>query len=134
MLNEDELKKFIGKRISKHRKKKGLSQHELGEKVGVKNNTISAYERGVVAPNSDTLFALGNALDARVDDFFPLFQYDQPYLDQLKEVSPNNLEVDELHFLQSLIEKALSLNGEEREKFLSGIKFTVDYYENNKLN
>lgn len=132
MMNEDELKIFIGKQISKHRKKKGLSQHELGLKVGVKNNTISAYERGVVAPNSDTLFALGSVLDARVDDFFPSFQYDHPHLDRLNEASAGGLEAEDLHFLQGLIEKTLSLDVEEREKFLNGIKFTVDYYENNE--
>lgn len=34
-------------RIKQLRKKKGISQSELAEVIGVKNNTVSTWERGI---------------------------------------------------------------------------------------
>jgi len=37
-----EISKFVGGKIKNIRKKRGLTQKELGERVGVKHNTISS--------------------------------------------------------------------------------------------
>ena len=41
----------IGDYIINLRKKKGLSQKELGDKLFVSNNTVSKWERGTLLPD-----------------------------------------------------------------------------------
>lgn len=132
-MNEENLNKYIGNRIKEYRKKLGITQEDLGNKLGVKNNTVSAYERGTISPDSDTLFAIASALGVSVDDFFPKNNNNNTnYLDQFKNFSTANLELKDMIFFQELVEKTLSLEGEEREKFLESIRFTVEYY--NRMN
>lgn len=49
------------------RKKLGLSQEKLAEKLGVTRNTVSRWERGEVCPTADNLIAL-NRLLAQAED------------------------------------------------------------------
>ena len=42
------------------RKKKGISQSELAELIGVKNNTVSTWERGTRKPDFEALNLLSN--------------------------------------------------------------------------
>lgn len=131
-MNEKELKEFVGGKIKYYRKKKQLSQKELGEKIGVKHNTISSYENGTNAPEQDTLFGIARALDVKVDDLFPKREQEEQFLDKLQELSNAKLELKDMAFFQELIEKTLSMDEEEREKFLESIRFTVDYYNKMK--
>ena len=50
----------IADRIKQLRKKKGVSQSQLAEAIGVKNNTVSTWERGTRKPDSDALQLLSN--------------------------------------------------------------------------
>ena len=47
-------------RIKQLRKKKGISQSELAEVIGVKNNTVSTWERGTRKPDFEALNLLSN--------------------------------------------------------------------------
>src|SRR5690606_21991032 len=47
------------------------TQKELGLKVGVKHNTISAYENGTNEPEQNTLFAIADVLGVSINDLFP---------------------------------------------------------------
>ena len=47
-------------RIKQLRKKKGVSQSQLAEAIGVKNNTVSTWERGTRKPDFDALQLLSN--------------------------------------------------------------------------
>ena len=58
----------LGQNILKMRKKSGLSQEELGEKVGVTRQTISNWELDETQPNPDQLKGLSKALNISVDD------------------------------------------------------------------
>lgn len=49
----------------------GLTQKELGEKIGVKHNTISSYESGKNEPEQDMLFKIAAALDISINELFP---------------------------------------------------------------
>jgi Zn-dependent peptidase ImmA (M78 family)/transcriptional regulator with XRE-family HTH domain len=60
----------IGERIKSARINVGLSQQELGTKLGITKMAISKYENGTVTPNSTTLIALSDALDVKVEYFF----------------------------------------------------------------
>ena len=50
----------IADRIKQLRKKKGVSQSQLAETIGVKNNTVSTWERGTRKPDFDALQLLSN--------------------------------------------------------------------------
>src|SRR5699024_3277173 len=65
------INEFVGSRIKEIRKKKKLTQKELGEKLGVKHNTISSYEKGINEPEQDILFRMADVLDVSINDFFP---------------------------------------------------------------
>lgn len=43
----------IGKFISELRKAQGLTQEQLGEKIGVTNKTVSRWETGTYLPPAD---------------------------------------------------------------------------------
>jgi transcriptional regulator with XRE-family HTH domain len=134
-LDELELKVFVGNKIREQRKKRRLSQKELGEKIGVKHNTISSYENATNAPEQDSLFKIARALDIKVDDLFPS-TIEETKGDELERAlrMTSDMNVKEINLLKTLIEKTLTLDEEEREEFLDGIRFTMDYFDRkNKL-
>ena len=58
----------LGNKILELRKKKGLSQEQLGEKVDVTRQTISNWELGETSPNPEQLKFLSKALDISIDE------------------------------------------------------------------
>lgn len=54
-------------RLKELRKKKGLSQNELGDITSIHFTQISRYERGDTTPNAEVLTKLAKALDTTVD-------------------------------------------------------------------
>jgi len=56
--------------IRRTRKLKGLTQKQLGEKLGLAEITISSYERGTREPNRATLKMLGHILKDDHNYFF----------------------------------------------------------------
>mgnify|MGYP000933314589 CR=1 FL=1 len=49
----------LGQRISEYRKKLGISQEELGARLGVSRQAVSKWERGEADPSTANLLALG---------------------------------------------------------------------------
>ena len=58
----------LGQNILEARKKSGLSQEGLGEKINVTRQTISNWELEETAPNPEQLKLLSKALNVSVDD------------------------------------------------------------------
>ena len=58
----------LGQNILNLRKKSGLSQEQLGDKVNVTRQTISNWELEETAPNPEQLKLLSKALNVSVDD------------------------------------------------------------------
>lgn len=58
----------IGKKIFEFRKKKGLSQEKLAEKVDVTRQTISNWELGETQPNPEQLKLLSKELNVSIDE------------------------------------------------------------------
>ena len=77
-------------RIKQLRKKKGISQSELAEVIGVKNNTVSTWERGTRKPDFEALNLLS--------DYFEVsFEYILGSSDKEKaRVKPTEEELDQL--------------------------------------
>lgn len=57
----------IGERIYHYRKKIGLSQDELADKVGVSRQSISKWEMNAAQPSAENLKALSVVLQVSVD-------------------------------------------------------------------
>ena len=58
----------IGKKIMDLRKKNGLSQEELAEKVGVARQTISKWELGETSPDLKQAKELSKIFNASLDE------------------------------------------------------------------
>ena len=58
----------LGQNILEARKKKGLSQEQLGEKVNVTRQTISNWELDETSPNPEQLKTLSKTLNVSIDD------------------------------------------------------------------
>ena len=57
-------------RLKELRLKKGLTQTELGEKVGVKQNTFTNWENGKREPSFENLVKLADLLEVSLDSLF----------------------------------------------------------------
>lgn len=58
---------FRGDRLNQFRKEHGMSQSELAEKLGLDQNQISRYERGVISPSYDSLKHMARMFDTTAD-------------------------------------------------------------------
>jgi len=58
----------IGKLIAKMRKEKGLTQQELGDKVGVGYRAVSKWETGLTLPDISIINELSNILGITADE------------------------------------------------------------------
>lgn len=56
----------FGERLKKIRQEKGMSQRELGEILGVTQQTIAQYEKIKETPKAETLLRLANALGVSI--------------------------------------------------------------------
>ena len=55
-------------RLYELRKKQGLSQEELAEKLGVSRQAVSKWERSEASPDTDNLIALAKIYDLTLDE------------------------------------------------------------------
>ena len=56
-------------KIKEYRKKAGLSQAELAQKVGVSEISIRKYENGERRPKLETLLSIADVLDVDINEF-----------------------------------------------------------------
>lgn len=68
-MNDKEFLLKLGERIALQRKKKGLSQSELGFLINVDRTNISALENGRHNPTALTLRKIADALECDVIEF-----------------------------------------------------------------
>ncbi len=60
----------IAKNLLYYRKKAGLTQKELAEKLGVKNTAVSNWESGNNSVDIETLFLACNVLNVSLSDMY----------------------------------------------------------------
>lgn len=58
----------IGENIKKYRKRKGLTQKELGAALGLAEITIRQYENNMRKPKYEILFSIANVLNVSIAD------------------------------------------------------------------
>ena len=59
--------KMVGAQIARLRKEKGLTQNDLGDRLGVSFQAVSKWERGETLPDTAILLDLAKALETSVD-------------------------------------------------------------------
>lgn len=57
----------LGDNMMLIRKKKGLSQADLGRMIGTSGDVIGRYERGDITPSIDVVSKIADALEVSVD-------------------------------------------------------------------
>lgn len=104
-------RKAIGRRIKEYRKKSGLTQEALAEKIGLSTSYYAAIERGASFPRFDNLIAIINAIGASADQIFTDV-VDNTYetrasmlSDQIKDLSPKE-QRRILHVVETMVEDA----------------------------
>lgn len=65
-----DIKENISNNIVYYRKKIGLTQSQLAEKLGVKTTTVSTWERGASSPDIETLYDICKIFDVSLDEMY----------------------------------------------------------------
>lgn len=71
MSERSPLHREIGRQVARWRTTRGLSQHQLAEKVGCGASTIGRIEAGIRGPSVEMLQALGQTLDVPLRALLP---------------------------------------------------------------
>jgi transcriptional regulator with XRE-family HTH domain len=88
-------KEQVGSRVRQLRLERQWSQDELGDRVGVRGNTVSRWERGQNLGKSDNLERIAGAFDMTVGQFMAGIQRPEPdngrgedadFLDRLERI------------------------------------------------
>lgn len=66
-VNEEAVRREVGRRIAKLRDQLGMTQGDLAERLGVTRGKVSHWERGFHAPSLAQLIDLGQVLKTRLD-------------------------------------------------------------------
>ncbi len=83
---------YVGKRLKIARMKYGLSQEELGQKVGITFQQIQKYEKGDNRIAASRLYELARLLDCDANYFF------EDYTDELSELNLSKQLDNELEY------------------------------------
>ncbi len=107
------LQEQVGALIRHHRVRAGLSQQDLGDRVGRTNVQLSRIENGKSAPEFESLSLLADALGVEVRDLFDIGDYaardgrQDALVDIISLLSP--MAEDELSRVRDLLVSALNL-------------------------
>lgn len=73
-MNED-IKKKIGNKIAELRRENNLSQKNLGEKLGVSQDTVSLWEKGKSLPATEYVIEIAQLFQLSTDELLCLKDY-----------------------------------------------------------
>lgn len=57
----------LGRRIRELRREAEMSQKDLAEKTGIKQNTVAQYENGIAKPSLEVLVKMANVFQVTTD-------------------------------------------------------------------
>ena len=75
----------IADRLVKLRKKNGLSQEELADKLGLSRQAVSKWERAESSPDTDNLICLAKLYNVSLDDLLQTSQDVEEIAEDVKE-------------------------------------------------
>ena len=84
---------LVGTTIMSKRKRKGLSQAELAERLGIEQHSLSRIERGIFSPKLSRLQSIAHALDCSVAELFsnvesPTIVHAETIADLIEDIDP----------------------------------------------
>ncbi len=97
----------LGDNMMLTRKKKNLSQADLGKMIGTSGDVIGRYERGDITPSIDVVAKIADALEVSVDYLIgkTKMQLDKQAVKRLEDIS--KLPEENKSFVLNLIDMAL---------------------------
>ena len=72
----------VGMRIAEHRKRLGLSQEELADKLYVTRQALSKWENGTSVPSIDTLSQISKLFSVSFEELLGLFEKERLDVDE----------------------------------------------------
>lgn len=91
---------LFGSKLSSLRRSRGISQADLGQRLGLSRTTIANLERGIQNVQLHQVFTLARVLDAEPGSLIPTW----------REIAPEIVRPDEL-FRDFVRQKVLDLSG-----------------------
>ena len=90
----------LGENINNLRKKKGLSQEILAEKINVSRQTISNWELGETFPNTEQLVRLAKVLEVDMDKLVnSKMEYFNNRIDNTEKLIKKNIKINKIIFI-----------------------------------
>ena len=108
----------IGKFIAALRKEKGMTQEQLGEKLGVTNKTISRWETGTYLPDVEMLSLLSQAFGVSLNE---LVAGERLAAEKFQQAADHNLEAALTGSAFTLEERVAFLKKKWRREHLASI-------------
>lgn len=108
----------IGEHIMILRKKKKLSQADLGKSVGTSGDIIGRYERGLITPSIDVIIKIADSLEVSIDFLVgkTSLELDIQTLKRIEDIS--NLSNENKSFVFKMIDMAVQ-NFKTKQAFSS---------------
>lgn len=114
----------LGNRIKEARKNANLTQKQLGEYCGVKDNTVSDWENDKSMPDADTIEIICKTTKTEPNI---LLDYELENLDEVTREELNNLTLENVLVEQEgKIKQAKNLPIEKQKKIANAIKSVLD--------
>jgi transcriptional regulator with XRE-family HTH domain len=97
----------LGDNMMLLRKKKGLSQADLGKMIGTSGDVIGRYERGDITPSIDVVEKISDALEVSIDYLIGKTKMvlDKETVERLEDIS--KLSEDKKSYVFNLIDMCL---------------------------
>jgi len=70
-VDDSQVMRFFGRRLRLARRRAALSQEDIGQRLGVRQDTISHYETGQCRPDLTMVWRLASILHVEIGYFFP---------------------------------------------------------------
>ncbi len=116
----------IGEKIRKIRKENGLTQKQLGEKLGVSYQMIAQYENGKRNPKINTVISIASALNVEMFDLMSIQEYEDKIDQEAKERFETKVQRGEIHVIDckenTLIENYNKLNDKGQDKAIEQVE------------
>lgn len=114
--NQNDQAGVIGHAIAKQRIRKGLTQEEVAERLGIGNEAVSRIERGVVIPNIARLFEFAAIFECEAAEL--LSEASPRSDDQASRISQLLASVDlaDRRLVLDFVERLVARLGREHDK------------------
>lgn len=87
---------MFSNKLKELRKRNGITQLELSEKLGIGQSTIGMYETGIRKPSYEVIKRIADYFNVTVDylisDDDNLYQIEDTFINTVKKLSPKQLE------------------------------------------